>query len=139
MTREQALSRPRIRGSVRRDRRVGEMVVEVSELHDPREPSRRAWRIRDPAHVDLVGLAWRVGQKLEGFQLGRGEALAPQLTGRGGTELEQVVEKCRGLSVWGDSGRDPLEMVDDRIAEAVALAFMGLAGDAARGRGFHGP
>jgi hypothetical protein len=39
----------------------------------------------------------------------------------------------------GGSGRDPREMVDARIAEAVALAFMCLAGDAARGRGFHGP
>jgi hypothetical protein len=34
------------------------------------------------------------------------------------------MEKCRGLGVWGDSGRDPRKMADDRIAEAVALAFV---------------
>jgi hypothetical protein len=115
------------------------MVVEVGDLHDPCEPSGRARRVRDPAHVDVVGLVRGVGQQLQGVQLDRGEALVSQLAARGGTELEQVVEKCRGLGVWRDSRRDPREMVDDRIAEAVALAFMGLAGDAVCGRGFHGP
>jgi hypothetical protein len=56
-----------------RDRRVGKMVLEVSELHDPREPSGRPWCIRDPAHVDLVGFAWSVRQKLQGLQFGTNE------------------------------------------------------------------
>ena len=51
---------------------MGELVGEVSELHDAREPSRRPGRLRDPAHVDLVGLPWSVGQKLQGVQLDRG-------------------------------------------------------------------
>ena len=52
-----------------------------------------------PAHVGLVGLAWNVGQKLQGVQLNRGEAPVPQPPARGGTELEQVVQQCRGLGV----------------------------------------
>ena len=97
------------------------MVLEVGELHDPREPSRRSWRVRDPADVDLVGLARSVRQQLQGLQLGTSEALAAQLPARGGTELEQVVEQRRGAGVCRDSGRDPLDVIDHRIAEAVAL------------------
>ena len=37
-----------------------------------------------------------------------------------------------------DSGRDPREMVDERIAEAVALAFVFLTGNGVRERGVHG-
>jgi hypothetical protein len=114
------------------------MVVEVSELHAAREPTRRPRRLRDPAHVGLVGLAWSVRQKLQGVQLNTGEALVCQPSARGGTELKQVVEKCRGVGVWRDSGRDPREMVDDRIAEAVALAFVFLTGNGVRERGVHG-
>jgi hypothetical protein len=49
------------------------------------------------------------------------------------------VEKCRGLRVCRDGGRDPREMVDDRIAEAVALAFVVLTGNAVSDSGVHGP
>ena len=58
---------------------------------------------------------------------------------RGRTDLEQVMEHGRGAGVWGDRGRDPLEMVDDTIAEAVALTSMVLTSDSMRDLGFHGP
>ena len=54
---------------------MGEMVLEIGELHDPREPSRRSWRICDPAYVRLVVLARTVRQQLQGLLLGTSEAL----------------------------------------------------------------
>ena len=102
------------------------MVLEVSELHDPREPSRRPWRVRGPAHIDLVGLARNVPQKLKRLQLGSSEVRAAELPARGGTELEQVVQQSCGAGVWGDSGRDPLDVIDHLIAEAVALTPHGV-------------
>ena len=49
------------------------------------------------------------------------------------------MEQSRGAGVRGDRGRDPLEVIDDRIAEAVALTYMVLTGDWVRDLGFHGP
>ena len=118
---------------------MGEVVVEVSELHDARESSRRPRRCRDAAHVDLVWLTCNVGQELQGLHLNKREALVWQPPARVGTELEQVVEQCRGLRVCRDSGRDPRKMLDDRIAEAVALAFVGLTGNAVSDCGVHSP
>jgi hypothetical protein len=118
---------------------VGEMVLEIGELHGPREPSRWPWRIRDPAYVGLVGLARSVRQQLQGLQFGISEAFAAQSPADGGAEFEQVVEEGRGAGVWRDSGRDPFDVVDYAVAKAVALTFMVSAGDCVRDRGFHGP
>lgn len=113
------------------------MIVEVCELDDPREPSRRSRRNRDAAYVELVGLVSDVRQKLQGVQLNTGQAPALQLHVRDGTELEQVVEECGRPGVWRDSRRDPREMVDDRIAKAGALTFKCLTGNAVGDRGVH--
>ena len=114
------------------------MVLEIGELHGPREPSGWSWRVRDPADVGLVGLARSVRQKLQGLQLGTSEAFVAQPPADGGAALEQVVEQGRGAGVWGDGGRDPLEVVDYAVAKAVALTFMVSAGDCVRDSGFHG-
>jgi hypothetical protein len=118
---------------------VGEIVLEVGELHDPREPPRRSWRVRDPAYVDLVGLARSVRQQLQGLLFGSSEALPAQLPARGGAELEEVVQQRRGPGVCRDGGHDPLDVIDHRIAEAVALTDMVLTGDCVGDLGFHGP
>ena len=115
------------------------MVLEVSELHDPREPSRRPWRIRDPAYVDLVGLAASVPQKLQGLQFGTSEAVAAQPPADGRTELEQVVQQGRGARVWRNSGRDPLDVIDHGIAKAVALTYMVSPRDLVRDLRLHSP
>jgi hypothetical protein len=138
ISREQLLPRPRVRGSVWGDRRVAQMILEVSEFHHPREPSRQSWRIGDPTHIYLVGLARSVPQHLKGLQLGPTEALGAQLPADGRTALEEVVQQGRGAGVRGDSGRDPLDVIDDRIAKAVALTYMALTSDCVREREFHG-
>ena len=115
------------------------MIVEVGELHDPRERSRRSRRVRDPADVDLVGLARSVRQQLQGLQLNMSEALAAQPPADGGTALEQVVEQGRGARVRRDRGRDPLDVVDYTIAKAIALTHMVSTGDCVRDLSFHGP
>src|SRR5450631_3867269 len=116
------------------------MVLEVGELHRPREPSRWSWRIRDPADVGLVGLARSVRQKLQGLKFGTSEVVfAAQPPADGGAALEQLVQQGRGAGVRRDSGRDPLDVVDDAVVKAVALTFMVSAGDCVRDRGFHGP
>jgi hypothetical protein len=53
-----------------------EMVLEVSELHDPREPAGRSWGFCDPAHIYLVGLGLVVRQQLEGPQFSTSQACA---------------------------------------------------------------
>jgi hypothetical protein len=67
------------------------MVLEVSELNDLREPSRRPWRVSDPAYIELIGLGLIVPQKLKGLQLGSSEVRAAELPACGRTELKQVV------------------------------------------------
>ena len=118
---------------------MSEVVFEVGELDGPREPPRWSRRVRDSAYVGLVGLARSVGQKLQGLQFGSSEALAAQPPVDGRAELEQVVEQSRGASVWRDRGRDPLDVIDYAVAEAVALTFVITDGDCVRDRGFHGP
>src|SRR5450755_4132572 len=115
------------------------MVLEVGELHGPREPSRWSWRVRDPLYVGLVGLARSMRQKLQGVQFGTSDPVAAQLPARGGAELEQVVQQGRSAGVWRDGGRDPLDVVDDAIAKTVALTFMVSADDCVRDQGFHDP
>ena len=66
---------------------MGEMILEVGELHGPREPSRRPWRVRDPADVGLVGLARERGLAVAGGGGGaegggRGADLQPAVLGR---------------------------------------------------------
>jgi hypothetical protein len=72
------------------------MVVEVCELDDPREPSRRPRRNRDAVYVELVGLAWNMRQKLQGVQLNTGEALAPQLMVRAALPraMRSATDRC---------------------------------------------
>ena len=118
---------------------MGEMILKVGELHDPRERPRRPSRVRDPTDVDLVRLTRSVRQQLQGLQLIMGEALAAQPPADGGTELEQVVEQGRGARVRRDGGRDPLDVVDHTIAEASALTHMVSTGDCVRDLRFHGP
>lgn len=61
MARQDSLPRPRVSGSAGRHQSVGEMVIEVGELHHPRELSGLPGRVRDPSH-----LAWihRVGRSV---------------------------------------------------------------------------
>ena len=126
-------------GGVQGDRRVGEMVLGIGELHGPREPSGWSWSVRDVAYVRLVGLVRTVRQKLQGLQFGTSEAFADQPPADGGAALGQVVEQGHGAGVWRDGGRDPFDVLDHAVAEAVALTFMVSAGDSVRDRGFHGP
>ena len=49
------------------------------------------------------------------------------------------MEQRRGARVRRDSGRDPLDVIDYRIAEAVALTHMVSTGDCVRDLRFHGP
>ena len=118
---------------------MSEMILKVGELHDPGERAGRPWRVRDPTDVDLVRLARSVRQQLQGRQLNIGEALAAQPPTDGGTALEQVVEQGRGARVRRDGGRDPLDVVDHRIAEAIALTHVVSTGDCVRDLRFHGP
>jgi hypothetical protein len=53
--------------------------------------------------------------------------------------LEEVVQQSRGAGVRGDSGRDPLDVIDYRIAEPVGLTHMVSTGDSVRDPRFHGP
>jgi hypothetical protein len=78
---------------------VGEMVLEVGDLHDPREPSRWSWRVRDPADVGLIGLTRSVRQKLQSLQFGTSEAFAAEPPADGRAELKQVVEQGRGAGL----------------------------------------
>ena len=78
-------------------------------------------------------------QKLEGLELGTTQALGAQQRADGGIELEQVVQPRGGAGLRRDSGRDPLDVIDHRIAEAGALIRMVSRGDRARDPGFYGP
>jgi hypothetical protein len=97
------------------------MVVEVGELHDPCQVACGPGRIRDPSHVDLVRLGRSVSEELQSAQFDVGEASPPELPSLDGTQLEQVMEPCRGPRARGDRGRDPLDVLYDWVPKAVAL------------------
>jgi hypothetical protein len=108
------------------------MVIEIGNLHDPRQAACGPWRIHDASYVCVVGLTGSVREKLQGSQFDVREAVPAKFSALGWTQLEQVMEPCRGASVRGDCRRDARHMLDDWLTKAVALAHMSTTSQSVR-------
>jgi hypothetical protein len=136
---QQSSSRPGVRWGAAGDRRVCEMVVEARQLHGPRELSGRPGSVGDPAHVLVIRLAAAMCQELERPEFDPRDAVASQLRGRHGGELEHLVQQCGRSSPRRDRRGDPLDVVDHWLAKATVLPGVIRPGQHSRSGQFQRP
>lgn len=128
---------PRVRRRAPRDRTMGKMVLQVRELHGPRDPSRPARGAGDPSHICVVRLLCSPGEKVQRAVLGVRQTPSAQRSPADRGELKQIVEPSSRPCLLRNGGRDATNVFRDRVTEPGPLPSMITARDPTRNYGIH--